>query len=834
MSNNGPLGGAARILRAALLVSLAAAAVVTVGATDAVSAQDSATEVRITARRLADGRVEFGLQQRQTDDSWGERLLPTRRFFPADAEPGRWHSSSSPGPAVPNTRIVARMLTDGRVEFGLQQRRSDNTWGERLLPDRRNFPTDAEPGRWLVSASLHLTTRSSAETAETAIDPLGLIAGFDFTSAYGIGEDIWEVWLCDTPSGDTFSEDPDVRLNPANYAGAFTQRVTDWFDWQSGGAYEPVFRPGGLVTAPDAEAEACAEAVERTIRSNDAHGVLVVSAKALLTDDGVLGYGWCGHYSRRTWPDNSRSVVVYAGAVADPAVVAHELGHALCWPHSYSGGTLVDGEVWQYDNPMDRMSGGLGKQPDNEGALAVGTIAINRYAAGWISPDDVEIHVPGTTGDYLLAPAGEPGTQMLVLPDPETGTDGLFATLGARRRGAGGEEWQDAAIDAEGIEFYWIDQTERACLVPDRGACHGLDRRTAPIDGAPYTTNHVVDGGGEFWLMSGYEVSVGEYSTSAGAYPVSVRPADAQDWVYTSDPDGDAWTSARMHSEEHDLVAPYSIATLTVTCVDETVGATVYLWSEYIDWTQALSGTGSFRAVDVSYGFGDARPAAATRWAVTSNGRGVRAPAVAVREIVRGLTDPTDPLRVTIKAADGSVTGTITFAARADADAVTRVLADCGSAPGDEIPISDWSTYTNDSDPLQGSRPVAALRSFQHDLVTAGGVRPVDLLVECFSDELRIALRLGAPILEDGPGRKLEVARRFDDAPIVTQDWPVLDDRSVHLHRIHVPGFLSDLQRHERLVLQLRSDDGDKIGTVVFSSLAGAREATETVRSTCG
>ena len=41
------------------------------------------TQVRINAQRLDDGRVEFALQQRNADGDWNDRLLPTRRFFPA-------------------------------------------------------------------------------------------------------------------------------------------------------------------------------------------------------------------------------------------------------------------------------------------------------------------------------------------------------------------------------------------------------------------------------------------------------------------------------------------------------------------------------------------------------------------------------------------------------------------------------------------------------------------------------------------------------------------------------------------------------------------------------
>ena len=51
-------------------------------------------ELRIVAQRSADGRIEFGLQQRGADGEWGERLLPARRFFPTEVEVGRWLSSA--------------------------------------------------------------------------------------------------------------------------------------------------------------------------------------------------------------------------------------------------------------------------------------------------------------------------------------------------------------------------------------------------------------------------------------------------------------------------------------------------------------------------------------------------------------------------------------------------------------------------------------------------------------------------------------------------------------------------------------------------------------------
>ena len=59
----------------------------------ALAASGGGTEVRITARQLDDGRVEFALQQR-TDGEWGERILPRSRYFPTNATVGRWLNST--------------------------------------------------------------------------------------------------------------------------------------------------------------------------------------------------------------------------------------------------------------------------------------------------------------------------------------------------------------------------------------------------------------------------------------------------------------------------------------------------------------------------------------------------------------------------------------------------------------------------------------------------------------------------------------------------------------------------------------------------------------------
>ncbi len=123
-------------------------------------------DVRIVARKLTNGKIEFGLQQRD-DDGWGARRLPRARLFPTDARVRSWLQSSPLTLSVAasaddfaqnfEVRIVARKLADGKVEFGLQQR-DNGSWGDRQLPSARLFPTTAAADRWLVSSTLSLSS----------------------------------------------------------------------------------------------------------------------------------------------------------------------------------------------------------------------------------------------------------------------------------------------------------------------------------------------------------------------------------------------------------------------------------------------------------------------------------------------------------------------------------------------------------------------------------------------------------------------------------------------------------------------------------------------------
>ena len=138
-----------------------------------VAGQEAASgdvEVRIVARKLTDGRIEFGLQQRDSDDTWGDRRLPRVRFFPTTAAVGRWLASSALDLPAGEVRIVARRIDGGRVEFGLQQRQADNSWGERQLPRVRFFPPTTAAGRWLASSALTLTgSRATGSVAAVTV-----------------------------------------------------------------------------------------------------------------------------------------------------------------------------------------------------------------------------------------------------------------------------------------------------------------------------------------------------------------------------------------------------------------------------------------------------------------------------------------------------------------------------------------------------------------------------------------------------------------------------------------------------------------------------------------
>ena len=160
--------GSTRLIVAALAAFLAVLGTAMVSSVAVGQEAADGDEVRIVARKLASGGIEVGLQQRRSDDSWSDRQLPEARYVPSTAEIRDWLASSPLTLSIAvagdvEVRIVARKLANGRTETGLQQHRSDDSWSDRQLPEARYVPTTAEVGQWLASSPITLTAAQPAE-----------------------------------------------------------------------------------------------------------------------------------------------------------------------------------------------------------------------------------------------------------------------------------------------------------------------------------------------------------------------------------------------------------------------------------------------------------------------------------------------------------------------------------------------------------------------------------------------------------------------------------------------------------------------------------------------
>lgn len=81
--------------RTVLMVALVAALIGGVASYGVSALTGTATtEVRISAQRLEGGLIQFALQQRESDGSWGERQLPSLNRLRAQGQLNRWANSS--------------------------------------------------------------------------------------------------------------------------------------------------------------------------------------------------------------------------------------------------------------------------------------------------------------------------------------------------------------------------------------------------------------------------------------------------------------------------------------------------------------------------------------------------------------------------------------------------------------------------------------------------------------------------------------------------------------------------------------------------------------------
>ena len=381
-------------------------------------------------------------------------------------------------------------------------------------------------------------------------NPAGLIAGHRFARAYSLDTDTWEVWVCDVADGH-------LNIDVGSAVALLNREIPPYFSWLSGGKYRPEFVAGGTVKAESNRSSDLADDYECDDRVAEVSRGGTEGAVIILDKDGIASYGgpgrWKGSFVDGIWqitpaafPENERVIELTAGAVLptsaycsdctypdhiDLNVVAHEMGHALGWPHSYGGNRPETYEAFlevgigidEYDNPMDMVSGSSSEWELGRHGLVAGTIAANRYAAGWIDAGEIAIHRE-PDGSYMLAPIGISGTQMLVLP---TGEPGHFISLGARVA-----KGYDAGIPAEGVEVYRIDQRATVCADdppenPGRLSCVDTDRRTQQVPPPPDDDRDVNDltdhvyGPGEGLTIEGFRVDVVEQVS--GRFRVTVE-----------------------------------------------------------------------------------------------------------------------------------------------------------------------------------------------------------------------------------------------------------------------------------------------------------------------
>ena len=130
---------------------------ITIGALAIVAAQDAGTstaEVRIAARQLEDGRIEFGLQQRESG-GWGERMLVRARYLPANVGHNRWLTSS------PYPITVSR--TESEIEGSTKQYGTVGTFANAPRLGWSHLASGFKTSMWLFG-----TTDIEAEGLEHA------------------------------------------------------------------------------------------------------------------------------------------------------------------------------------------------------------------------------------------------------------------------------------------------------------------------------------------------------------------------------------------------------------------------------------------------------------------------------------------------------------------------------------------------------------------------------------------------------------------------------------------------------------------------------------------
>jgi hypothetical protein len=365
-----------------------------------------------------------------------------------------------------------------------------------------------------IPASPAPAGRSITALDEFSGDPLRIVVWPNDMRRYSLGEDRIGVYVC-TWSGAT---------GGANLPGAtatLNTQVSSYFDGLSAGMYDPVFIARATVESHANSFDDCAQkmalAANPLWNDNAAIGIL---DNAFNAGQGGPGFH-CSNCATpsfpTTFPDNQRWAVIDGGSVKAGiwgsehiTTAAHEIGHTISLPHSYSGevvGYDIDGNplIDEYDNPIDFMSGNRTESLLSRADQPYGSLAFNRYRAGWVDTADVMFYSGGVV-NLTLAPLGVTGTQLVIVP---TGYEYSFVALDARLSSA----LDPIPESFEGVSAHYIEQWCEHDTTPYFRPCGGLSSRPYSYPPSPDSIDHVTAVGEE----SRFDIERGETLVVAGA-----------------------------------------------------------------------------------------------------------------------------------------------------------------------------------------------------------------------------------------------------------------------------------------------------------------------------